>query len=568
MNRAVRSEDLNTYETGANITPTRKRALGAYYTPLAVSQALCAWAIRSPNDSVLEPCFGGCTFIEASVQRLKALGAANPPSNVYGCDIDPMAFRYLKERVPGLVDSTQFILKDFLTLSPGDIRTDLVDAVVGNPPYVSLQRLSAPSKAAVSSWEARYGQVAAKRSSIWVHFTLHALHFLKQGGRLAWVLPGAFLTAKYSYAARASLLANFSKVAFVSLAERLFLDEGTEERTVIVLAEGYGSQGAGNRAVSVCLEETSELQEFICSWEKMDWAKPAVSSSAGLVPSRSADLIATLSESDETRMFGDLADVEIGAVAGDTKFLIKSKSAWEAIGISPRHLTYIVPQSRRLDGLILRLKDKAQHDQDGARCQALNVSAGVRSRPVRRYLDSYSANEIAKNATFQKRSVWHKFLDDRIPDAFFVFMTHMGPRLVLNDVKSNATNALYRVNFKRGMKKHEKLVTISLQTTFTQVAAELLGHYRGSGALKLEPSDVRRLPIYLPEVSDTEVSTAFREIDTLVRSGRHENARKYADSFIFSRAASFNKFISTLQEDLEIARRRRVRNIGERRSHE
>jgi methylase of polypeptide subunit release factors len=548
--------------------PHRKKALGAYYTPSQVSQALCDWAIRSPAESILEPCFGGCTFLEASVQRLSSLGASSPASNIYGCDIDPTAFRYLKERVPDLSGSAQFVLKDFLSLRPHDLGLDGVDAVVGNPPYVSLQKMSPEARAAVASWEAHYGQMIARRASVWVHFTLHSLNFLKQGGRLAWVLPGSFLTAKYSYAARASLLSSFSKVAFVTLAERLFLEEGTEERTVIVLAEGYGAQTTTTSSISVCLDEMSELQKFVDSWEQIDWGQPVVSSSAGLVPSRSANLVASLSDHPFVKKLGDLADVEIGVVAGDTKFLIKNRAGWDALKISGAHLRYIVPQSRRLEGIVLRAKDKIQHEVDGARCQALHATANARSEALKNYLKSYPDEARSKNATFVKRAVWHRFLDEKIPDAFFVFMTHMGPRLVLNNAKANATNALYRVKFKHGAKKYEKLVAIAMQTTLTQLAAELLGHYRGSGALKLEPSDVRRLPIFLPQGNDFDVNRVFVRIDKLTREGSIDEARKCADAFIFAGFKDVRKNLEAMQEDLIIARRRRVRTIGERRSHE
>ncbi|MDY4341017.1 N-6 DNA methylase [Xanthomonas sp. LF07-6] len=567
MNYAVNFRSNSDGDEQQLAAPNRKRALGAYYTPFQVSQALCDWAIRSPAESILEPCFGGCTFLEASIQRMASLGALSPASNIYGCDIDPIAFRYLEERVPDLSRSAQFVLKDFLLLRPHDLGLDGVDAVVGNPPYVSLQKISLEARAAVANWEAHYSQIIARRASIWVHFTLHSLNFLKQGGRLAWVLPGSFLTAKYSYAARASLLSSFSKVAFVTLAERLFLEEGTEERTVIVLAEGYGAQ-TKTSSISVCLDELSELQKFVDSWEQMDWGQPIVSSSAGLVPSRSANLVASLSDNPCAKKLGDLADVEIGVVAGDTKFLIKNRAEWSALKINGAHLRYVVPQSRRLEGIVLTAKDKVQHEVDGARCQALHATVNARSEALKKYLNSYSAEARSKNATFIKRAVWHRFLDEKIPDAFFVFMTHMGPRLVLNNAKANATNALYRVKFKHGAKKYEKIIAIAIQTTLTQLAAELLGHYRGSGALKLEPSDVRRLPIFLPKVNDYDVNSVFARVDKLTREGAIDEARKCADAFIFADFKDVRKSLEAMQEDLIIARRRRVRTIGERKSDE
>src|SRR5690625_2342564 len=46
---------------------------GGYYTPESVADWLCAWAIRSPGDVVLEPSCGDGVFLEAAAKRLVEL---------------------------------------------------------------------------------------------------------------------------------------------------------------------------------------------------------------------------------------------------------------------------------------------------------------------------------------------------------------------------------------------------------------------------------------------------------------------------------------------------------------
>ena len=48
---------------------------GGYYTPDKISEFIAAWAIRSPEDSVLEPSCGDGSFLSAITRRLGALGA-------------------------------------------------------------------------------------------------------------------------------------------------------------------------------------------------------------------------------------------------------------------------------------------------------------------------------------------------------------------------------------------------------------------------------------------------------------------------------------------------------------
>jgi type I restriction-modification system DNA methylase subunit len=71
---------------------------------------------------------------------------------------------------------------------------------------------------------------------------MHAVSFLAPGGRMAWVLPGNFLSADYSVKLKAELIKRFKFVTAISVSERLFLNQGTEERTVVLLCDGYGEK--------------------------------------------------------------------------------------------------------------------------------------------------------------------------------------------------------------------------------------------------------------------------------------------------------------------------------------
>ncbi|MGA1841890.1 MAG: hypothetical protein ACMUIU_14825 [bacterium] len=55
-----------------------KKKIGAFYTPSEASLILCGWAIRSSEDRILEPSFGGCDFLEQAKFRLELLGAKTP----------------------------------------------------------------------------------------------------------------------------------------------------------------------------------------------------------------------------------------------------------------------------------------------------------------------------------------------------------------------------------------------------------------------------------------------------------------------------------------------------------
>ena len=132
--RAMFCDDVAPQET--KLERERRRALGIYYTPPEAAKILARWVIRSPNETVLEPSFGGCAMLSAAVSALRSLGNDRPSRQLYGYDIDGIAFEHLAQIG---IDNTEghFKRQDFLRSNAGELR---VDAVLANPPFVSYHR--------------------------------------------------------------------------------------------------------------------------------------------------------------------------------------------------------------------------------------------------------------------------------------------------------------------------------------------------------------------------------------------------------------------------------------------
>src|SRR5690242_9604535 len=64
------------------------KALGAYYTDAQIADFLVWWAVRSSQDQVLDPCFGGGVFLRSACKRLRELGG-QAATQVRGVEIDP-----------------------------------------------------------------------------------------------------------------------------------------------------------------------------------------------------------------------------------------------------------------------------------------------------------------------------------------------------------------------------------------------------------------------------------------------------------------------------------------------
>jgi adenine-specific DNA-methyltransferase len=525
------SEALSVTENIPSQTLTQKE-LGAYYTPLSLTSVLSKWAIRSSNEDVLEPSFGGCGFLQSAVARLNELGCKQGHVKLYGCDIDPRAFEFLSQRLNAIENvNKRFLHKDFLEVTPDEFSVSNFPAIIANPPYISRHNFSVDQEESVRKWRKINPTFKlSMRASLWAYFLLHSMSFLAIGGRMAWVLPGSFLQTDYGKELQVILLDKFGKLAAFDLGERAFSTEGTEERTVVLLCDLYG--------------QTSEkIQTQYC--ESLDNLEAAITGSLSAKYFSKTTIISTdsaqqvfenITNRDDACSIGDVARILIGTVTGANKFFILSPSQINKYGIDEKYVYPILSKFSYITGLDITEEDFSNWKASDYRCMILHLddeSEALGKTKV--YTDTFDKLLKANNETFKKRTCWLASDDKRIPDGFFSYMNDHGPRISLNSAGINSTNSIHRIFFNKNITIHQrKLVAITLYTSFSQLSAELEGRSYGSGVLKLEPSGAKVIKIVLPkDKTSHQVNVAAFRIDALLRQCDYFAVEQYANEFIF-----------------------------------
>lgn len=539
-----------------------KKKFGVFYTPSNVSQILSRWAVRSQTDTVLEPSFGGCGFLEAVRDRFMDLGATSPIKKLCGCDNDPVAFQHLSQKISPHEKNRHFLFGDFLSFWPHDFPWQKFDAVIGNPPYVSLHNMSSDQRQEALKAMRVGGFLLDKKASLWAYFVLHALNFIRVGGRVAWLLPGSFLHAEYAQKLRKIIEDNFYRVLLLSLGERLFLQEGTDESTVILLADGW-KKGPAKYAIEFeFLPSIENLGAIVSDWPSAfkTGSQLEERSTYSLLPEDVRVQLKELYRHPEVKRIGDIAKVSIGIVTGANHFFILDKERATRHNIPVKALRPIFTKFQHTAGVQLKINALESLVENGERCLLLDTEGeNAKIETVRRYLDSFPEGQKNQIATFKKRQIWHQPDDGRSPDAFLSYMNNFGPRLVLNTAKSTSTNSVHRVYFKqRPPKYRQKLAAISLLTTFSQLSAEIEGRCYGSGVLKHELKEAQNIALLMPQALPLkDTNKIFTEIDKLLRSGKPEHARHLADEFIFGGLADEFDFstITTMTNTLDKLRR-------------
>jgi adenine-specific DNA-methyltransferase len=514
------------------------KLLGRFYTPSNLAVAMTEWAIRSMTDRAIDPSYGGCAFFAAAADRLAELGAKAPMDQLYGVDIDRSAPKHLAALARSFgADSTlsenNFRTADFLSLSHRSFATG-VNCILSNPPYVRHHRLTSDQIETARATLGAHADGLSYRASYWAYFVLHSLTFLSPGGRLAVVLPSAFLNADYAGPVRQALASQFRLVRVAVLKERVFRD--AQESAVVVLADGFKEtsrqttlevQESVESLLSWCRNDTKPDElPFALARDALDWRSHLIGESA------SDAFRKTIARTDCKRL-GDLSRLRIGVVTGANKFFILSDDEVHALKLPTSVLRRIVSGSRQLPDLSLTEKAFDELRLSGRSVWLLAVPQSCRSAPVMEYTASSEATRAATAYHSRLRDPWYSISDLESPDAFLTYVNGRAPRIILNRANALCTNALHRIRWRGPLDvSAQRGLALSFLTSLSGLSAEISGRSTGGGALKLEPSDAKRVRLLVPPLGSAKVKEGWKEACAHLAAGAWDQARDVADTTI------------------------------------
>jgi len=517
-------------------------------------------------DRILDPSFGGCVFLNAAMEALSALGCQNPVQLVFGVDVDPKAIRYAEPILRCGAAKGQFVTADFLGLRPEALGEDLFDVVVGNPPYVKHQWLKGEVRQAAELVRKNAGVKIPGRASYWAYFVAHCLSFLAPGGRLALILPGTFLHADYASEIRQDLVKRFRQVVLILLHERVF--RGAQEESVILLAEGYGTdpEYAGiataesiqklNDTVSNLPVTTTPLNNRA---DNGNWLKSVMSSTG-------VELYEKLSQSMMTIKLGELAKISIGTVTGANAFFALTSEQRRALNIPLAWVRPLIARSSFLRGLTFTDGDwSSMAAHKAARVFLIDTSRKVPlPPPLETYLRHGCDRGIHQAYKCRTRHPWHAVPICPPPDAFLQYMAALQPRLVLNYSRASCTNSIHTVNWAMPLsKKMIASVALSFLSTFTQLSIELAGRSYGGGVLKLEPGEAVRVQLVLPDDGIDNAIDLLDKTDKLLKARHTIEASFLVDTVVLRKCLGLSeKEIQALRNDVSCLVRRRLGKKG------
>jgi hypothetical protein len=248
------------------ISPDERHKYGQFYTRAEVVDLINSFCIRTGEEAVMDPACGGGTFLVRAYARKRELAPGRRHEKMlmelYGVDISPFAghLTTINLATRDLIQDENYPLiarADFFDVSPQsrflslpsrarakglgktqhrDIEIPLLDAVIGNPPYVRQEDIKsdkAKSKGYPRPGTKEFYRTLVKkeaqanlsgRSDLHCYFWPHAFTFLKPDGWLCLLTSSQWLDVEYGFKLQKWILSRFKIVAiFESINEPWFI---------------------------------------------------------------------------------------------------------------------------------------------------------------------------------------------------------------------------------------------------------------------------------------------------------------------------------------------------------
>ena len=507
---------------------------GGYYTPDKISEFIAAWAIRSPEDSVLEPSCGDGSFLSAITRRLGALGATADQirENVTGIELDG------GEAGKSAQYGATVICEDFFTYYEETIdEKKQFDVIVGNPPFIRYQNFTEKYRKTAFSLMNKHGFHPNRLTNIWLPFLVLSCKALNPGGRVGMVIPAELFQVNYAAEARQFLSIFFDELTLVTFKRLLF--EDIQQEVVLLL----GERGRGRQGIKVVeLHGLDDLVEQGQSCLEKAEAKPSDHSTDKWVKyylsNEELDLLQRLNNDARITNATDLYEINVGLVSGENDFFVINQETVAESHLQDSVLP-IISRSEQLKGVQLTDEDYSSLVSFGKRVFFFapgNVDVKDLTEEQRRYIQWGEDEEFHKNYKCRIRTKWYHVPQTWRADAFLIRQAHLYPRMILNVKHALVTDTLHKVRFLDGVQGPS--VAAAFLNTYTFALSETIGRSYGGGVLTFEPSEMRkmRIPMRMAERLD------LQKMDLWQRNGEIEKILAYSDAILLREGLALSEY--------------------------
>lgn len=462
------------------------RETGQFWTPDWVADAMVAFVLDDGAEAVFDPAVGAGAFFRA-VRRRSATVA------LHGAELSPAA---LEQALAAGVDARDLAgaeVRDFVLDPPAGP----LPAIVANPPYIRHHRLDRSAKARLRRFCLEFlGQALDGRAGLHVYFLLRALERLRDGGRLAFIVPADITEGVFAPILWRHLGERFRIEAVVTFTPEAAPFPKVDTNALIVFMTK-----ARPHATLHWAECSQPCTRALARWTESGFAVQIAGIDAVRRPLEEA-LRTGLSRAPQSAArpetpLGEFARVVRGIATGANDFFFLNSQQIRDRNLPLSCFHRAIGRTRDLEGDAITPADLERLDNDGRPTFLLALNGGPISKPVRAYLDEGEAQGLNQRALIRSRRPWFRMETRTPPPLLFSYLGRRRVRFIRNQAGVVPLTGFLCVYPRPEYASPERVAALwaAFNNPRTLENLRRVGKSYGDGAVKVEPRALERLPI-------------------------------------------------------------------------
>ncbi|MBW8010469.1 MAG: SAM-dependent DNA methyltransferase [Chloroflexi bacterium] len=519
----------------------KRKKNGVFYTSIDIAKYLTNRVLYGTNGRILEPSFGDGAFINAIINHYRNNNATSKlKDNFFGIELQEEAIR--KYSAHPFFDEAKIIHSDFIAVDPFP-----VDVVIGNPPYVGLNKLPDEERDRAQHLIELFGYKMQSSGSLWFPFVLHSCSFLRKEGAIAFVLPFEVTYVRYAKQLWNYLGKNFKAITIIRVFEDMFPGVGVE--TVLLVANGYGeSTNFVNYEIfsdkASLFNNQAKKQNTVAIESTLNGDRPFVSN---LLDRKDLNIFYKLRSKGVFLPINQVCKFKIGYVSADKNYFHPSEEVIDEFDLPTNELLPAIANAKALKsniGLFIK---------DGSVTTRLfypgNENVSANSRTYIKHGENIGVNNRYK---CRQRTPWYITPVIEVPE---IFLTVFGekPRFYINEGNYIASNSLL-CGFIQNGHINPRQIAASWYNSLTLLSIELRIHSLGGGVLVFIPGEADTIEIIDPHILDDLDENYYTKVENLLKDGNIGEVYLLGDELLKIKVGLKNQEIESIRNAVGLLR--------------
>ena len=474
------------------------RDKGQFWTPSWVADAMVEY-VSKDTDLVFDPATGRGAFYEALIKLNK------PDISFYGTDIDN---EVLSDKIYNH-DNCYIEERDFIKNPP----SRKFKAIVANPPYIRHHRIDEETKYLLKQLSSSItGGAIDGRAGYHIYFFIQALNHLEKDGKLAFIMPADTCEGKFAQNLWKWISEKFCIESVITFDEGATPFPNVDTNAIVFLIKNSKPAKTlywvkANEAYS------TDLFNFISSDFKLQKFETIDVINRQLKEGITTGFSRPEHPDDGRDKFhlNDFANVMRGIATGSNEFFFLTAQQVNKLNIPQEFLKRAVGRTKDATESILTLKDVEQLEKSNRPTFLLSINGNDKlPKAIKNYLKVGEEMGLPNRSLIQQRKPWYKMERRVVPPLLFAYLGRRNTRFIKNEAGVLPLTGFLCVYPIYNDKEFIEKLWKALNHPDTLENLKLVGKSYGSGAIKVEPGNLNKLPISEHIIKQFELKRPYK----------------------------------------------------------